>query len=128
MWLRMGKRQQRLQWRLIAPVAARLLTFLIRLDLGLCAGTMEVYIRIQILAIESPDRLGMRGRDVAIAHMLADHSAILGFYQPVVVAVPRPRLGLFNQQFVQEPGHRMVDEFATVVGMKAANVERKLVQ
>src|SRR3982751_1759563 len=92
MWLRVGKRQQRLQWRLIAPVAARLLTFLLRLDLVLCARTMQIHIGIQILAIESPNRLGVRGRNVAIAHMLADYSAILGFHQSVVVAVPRSRL------------------------------------
>jgi hypothetical protein len=29
-----------------------------------------------MLAVESPNRLGVRRRDVAIAHMLADHGRV----------------------------------------------------
>src|ERR1019366_10248167 len=38
----------------------------------------------------------------------------------------RPRLGLFDQKFAQQPGYRVVDELAAVVGMKAANHKREL--
>src|SRR5438874_355276 len=46
----------------------------------------------------------------------------------VVVAVPRPALGLLDQQLAQQLRDRGVDELAAVIGMKAANVERKLFQ
>src|SRR6516164_5262917 len=70
----------------------------------------------------------MLAGDVAVAHMLADHGAVLRFHQPIVVAVPRPALGLLDQQLVQQTRDRLVDELATVVGMKAANAEGELAQ
>src|SRR5436305_706315 len=39
-----------------------------------------------------------------------------------------PRLGLFNQQLAPQTGDRVDDELATVIGMKAANHERKMHQ
>ena len=37
--------------------------------------------------------------------------------------MPRTRLGLFNEKFVQQPGHRVVDEFASVVTVEPADSE-----
>ena len=39
----------------------------------------------------------VRGVDRAIAQVLADHGAIFGFDQAVVVALPRSAFGLFDQ-------------------------------
>jgi hypothetical protein len=41
------------------------------------------------------------GRDVGVAHGLADDGAILGFGQSVVVAVPGAAFDLFDEQLVQ---------------------------
>jgi hypothetical protein len=59
---------------------------------------MVVQIGIQVRAVELLNAFGVFGRDVAVAHVLADHRAILGFHQPVIVAVPGPAFGLLDQQ------------------------------
>ena len=51
---------------------------------------MVVQIGIEVRAVELLQALGVRGVDVAVAQVLADHGSILGLHQPVVVAVPRP--------------------------------------
>src|SRR5208337_3836359 len=51
--------------------------------------------------------------DVAVAHVLANHRAILGFHQSVIVAVPGTALGLLDQQLVQQTGHGLVDELGS---------------
>ncbi len=71
-------------------------------------------------------RLGMLRIDVAEADVLADDGSVLGFHQAVVPGVMRPRLGLFDQQLVQQTRHVVVDELAAVVGMKAADHEGEL--
>jgi len=40
----------------------------------------------------------------------------------------RPTLGLFDQKLFEQFGHRVVDEFAAVVGVKSENHERELFQ
>jgi len=64
--------------------------------------------------------------DVAIADVLADDRSILALHQGVVVAVPRPGLGLRDQQFIEQFRHDVVDELTAVVGMKPQNAEGKL--
>src|SRR5260370_41582521 len=65
---------------------------------------------------------------MTIAHVLANQRPYLGYYQSVVVAVPRPALGLPDQHLAQQLRDRGVDELAAVIRMKAANMERKLFQ
>ena len=38
--------------------------------------------------------------DVPVPHMFSDHRSVLGFYQPVVIALPWPRFGLLHQELV----------------------------
>src|SRR6185369_5661816 len=61
-------------------------------------------------------------------HVLSHHRSVFAIGQSIVIAMPRPRLGLFRQQLVQQFGHPVVDVLASVVGMKASNAKRKLFQ
>ena len=58
-------------------------------NLGNGARPVEVYIRIQVLAIEPVDRLGVERRDVAEAHVFADNGSVLRFHQSVVSGAMR---------------------------------------
>jgi hypothetical protein len=64
----------------------------------------------------------------SLTRVLADHRTVLGFHQTVVVARPRPRFGLLNQQSFEQPTHRFVDKFPTVVRVKTPDAKRKLPQ
>ena len=81
-----------------------------------------------VFQVESIRGLGVIGRGVLIADVLANDRAVVGFQQFVVDASPGPRLGLLYQWFVQNLGHGGVDKLATVVGMKAPDRERRLLQ
>jgi hypothetical protein len=87
---------------------------------------MEIHERVQVLPVESTHRLRMFRIDVTEPDVLADHRAVLGFHQTVVAAVLRPRLGLFDEQFVQQPGDVVVDELAAGVAVKPADHKGKL--
>ena len=65
---------------------------------------------------------------MTITHVLPNHGSVLGFHQAVVVRVPRPRFSLLYQQLVQQLRYGVVDELASVVGMKARDAERELAQ
>jgi hypothetical protein len=78
-----------------------------------------VQIRIEVLLEELLDGFRMPRLDVLVAHMLSDDRSILGFYQPIVIGVPRPRFSLFHQKFVQQLGHRVIDELTPVIRMEA---------
>ena len=82
-------------------IHALLLAFGVGQQFGLSAGPVEVQIGIEVLLIEALDARRVRRRDVRMPHVLADHGAVFRFHQAVVVGVPRPRLGLFDQQLVQ---------------------------
>src|ERR1700693_5535302 len=96
-----GQLPQYLPRRRIPAIHSLVLAFGVALHFRNSARSMEVQIRIEMLAVELVERLGMGRGDVAIADVLADPAALFGLRQPVVVAMPRPRLGLFHQQFVQ---------------------------
>ena len=55
--------------------------------------------------------------------MLADHPAVLGLGQPIVVGMARPGFGEFGGQFVEQLGHLAIDVLRAVVGMKAQNAD-----
>ena len=76
---------------------------------------MEVQVGIEVFLIERVDRLGVLRGDVIEAHVLANHTAILRFHKAVVVGLPRPRFPLLDQQLVQHPRNRVVDELASVL-------------
>jgi hypothetical protein len=58
----------------------RVRPFLVHYELGLSARPMEVQIRVEIFVIEALDRLGILRANMAVADMLANHRAILGFH------------------------------------------------
>ena len=70
----------------------------------------------------------MSSRNVAPAHMFADDGPVLGFRQPIVVGVSRATLGLFDHEFVEQLGHRLVDELAAVIRVKAVDDKGELSQ
>ena len=55
------------------------------------------------------------------------HGVIELLGQGVVVAAPRARFGLLDAQFFQQFRHVMIDVLGTVVGVKADNDERELI-
>ena len=77
-----------------------MLAFGIGYQLGLPARPMEVPIRMEVLSVEALEALGLRRRDMRIAHVLANHRPVVRLHQAVVVAVPRPRFGLLDPQLV----------------------------
>jgi hypothetical protein len=89
---------------------------------------VKVQVGIDVIPIELVDRLRMARLDVSILHVLSHHRSVFALGQSIVIAMPRPRLRLFRQQFVQQLGHPVVDILASVVGMKAPDAKRKLLQ
>ena len=75
----------------IAAVDALLLALGVGHQFGLSAGAVEIRIGIEVLLIETLGALGVGGRDMPIAQVLADHGSVLTLHQPLVVGVPRPR-------------------------------------
>ena len=59
---------------------ALLTAFLVDFDIGLGAGAMVVQIGVEVRAVEVLNGFSVFGGDVAVAHVLADHRAILGFH------------------------------------------------
>ena len=104
---------------MIAPVNAALAALLVDDEVGLGARTMVVQIGIEVGGIEVLEGLGVGLVDVAVAHVLADHGAVFGFDQAVIVAVPGPAFGLLDEQVVEQAGDDGIDIFAAVVGVKA---------
>jgi hypothetical protein len=98
---RLGQRQQGFQRCLVAPITARLFSFSIDFHSGLRTGPMQVQIRVEVLSLEAINAFGLRRRQMAITHVFANHGSVLGFDQPVVVAVPRPALALLDEQFAE---------------------------
>jgi hypothetical protein len=82
---------------------------------------MEVQVRVEVLLVKNFDLTRVRRVDMAVPHVLSHHRSILGFHQPVVIVMPRPRFGLLDQQFVQQLGHSVINELATVI-RKASRV------
>src|ERR1019366_3620233 len=65
--------------------------------LGHAARPVIVQIRIHVLFEELLNRFRMPRLDVPVAHMFSNDRSVLGFHQPVVIGVPRPRFGLLHQ-------------------------------
>jgi len=95
---------------LVAAVAAVFSSLGVHLDIGLRTGAVIVQVRIQMRVVELLDAVGMGRLNMAPAHVFADDGAVLGFRQPIVVAVPGTAFGLFDHQLVQQSG----DETTTV--------------
>src|SRR5713226_10620167 len=124
----MGQRQQGFERGLITAVAAAFSSLGVYLDIGLGTRTVIIQIRIQIGTVELLDALGVGGRDMAPAHVFADDGSVLGFRQPIVVAMPGATFGLLDHQLVQQLGYGVVDELAAVIGVKAVQDKGKLSQ
>ena len=109
-----------------AAINALLLSLGIGLDFGLTTRPVKVEIRIEVFAIKRLDRIGVLGFDMQVAHVLAHHGAVLGFHQPVIIRVPRPRLRLFDEEFLSHPRHLVIDKLTAVVRMESFELKRKL--
>src|SRR5665213_3072038 len=119
---------QALPRRGVLPVDELLLASFVDDAFGLAARAMKVQIVIEAVSIELIDVIGVSLRDVAIAHMLANHRSVFALHQAIVVAGTRARFGLFNQHSLEQRRYRFVDELRAVVGMEAMNGERELMQ
>lgn len=119
---------QGLPWGLVKEITAARASFLIAVQLSLGTGTMEVEIGIEVMQIELLQPFCLGGVDVAIADVLANHGSVLGLHQAIIIAVPGAAFGLSNQQFIQQTSHGGVNELAAVIGVKAENAKRKLLQ
>ena len=125
-----GHGLQSLPWRhdLVVRVGFADLAFAVdRVDREV-AGSVEIEIGIEQLAVESVDGAGVVLRDMAVAHQLAKDGAVLGFDQRVVIGLPWPGFGEFNAQFFEPLGDVVVDVLRSGVGMKAADSKGKAVE
>ncbi len=110
-------------WRLLQQFPRRCITAIHPALFALPVGRrfrhatrpMEIQIGIEMLTVEGHERVGVAGIDIAVSDVLADHCAILGLHQAVVVGMPRARFGLFGQQLVQQLGDRAIDELTAIV-------------
>src|SRR6202140_1569518 len=80
----------------VTPVHILLFAALIYDPFWLSTRTMEVQIGVEAALVEPVDVFGVRGGDVTVAHVLADHRPVFGFHQAVVVAFARARFGLLD--------------------------------
>ncbi len=67
-------------------------------------------------------------RDVPIAKGFAHHRAVLGLGQRIVIAAPGARFGELHPQLLQQLRHLMIDVLRAIVGMKAQDAKRKLLE
>jgi hypothetical protein len=65
------------------------------------ARAVKVQIWVQKLPVEPVYGLGVLAADMPPANVFANHGAVLGFHQAIVIGMARPRLGLFDPQFVE---------------------------
>lgn len=96
-----------------------LLAFTIGDDGGEIAGAMEVNVPIDLLAIELSKVRSVLLRDMRVTIELSDNRAILSFNQSIIVAVPGPRFGEFNVQFLQQLSNSVIDILTATIGVKA---------
>jgi hypothetical protein len=66
-----------------------------------------------MLFVEPVDLFGVRGGDLAEAHVFSDDRSAFRFHQAIVSGTVCGRLGLLDQQLC----HRVVDELAAIVGL-----------
>ena len=87
----------------------------IQADGGKSAGAMKVQVGIEVCRVELLQAFGMLGRNVAVADVLAYNGAVLAFHQRVVLRSVGTAFGELDAQFLQQPGHRVIDEFRAIV-------------
>ena len=88
------------------------------------AGPVEVEEGGERVAQEGVEERSEVAGDVGVAEPLADHAAVLGFDEGVVVGVAGPGLGeLADVEFGEQPGDAVVDVLRTVVGVEAGHLE-----
>ena len=88
------------------------------------AGPVEVEEGGERVAQEGVDEGSEVAGDVGVAEPLADHAAVLGLDEGVVVGAAGPGLGeLADVEFGEEPGDAVVDVLRAVVGVEAGDLE-----
>ena len=88
---------------------------------------MEINIRIQKLLVVSVDQFSTRLWNIGISQVLANHRAILGFHQTIIIALSGSGFGEVDQHLVQQPGYYMVYKLRPIIGMKSSDNEREFV-
>ena len=66
--------------------------------------------------------------DVAVAHELADDRPVFAFSERIVVGLPRPRLGEFDAQLLEQSSDVVIDILGARIGVKAANDKREAIE
>lgn len=85
---------------------------------------MEIEVRREDVLRELVDLTSEIARDVGIAEVFADHRAVLGFDQGVIVGMPGTRLGeRFNVELGEQSDDLMIDVLRPVVGVKRLDLE-----
>lgn len=89
------------------------------------AWPMEVDVGVEEIAAEAIHLGGEVLGDMSVAELLANDAAVLAFDQGVVVGVARARAGELDAEFLQQPGHVVIDVLAAAVGVKTQDLEGK---
>ena len=89
---------------------------------------MEVDVLVEVDHVEVVDTSGMTAWDVGMAHLLANDAAVFTLNESVVIGAPGAGFGLFNEEIVEKFSDASVDEFRSVVGMKAQDHEGEACQ
>ncbi len=76
--------------------------------------------------VEAVDRGRVPLGDEVPAQVFPYAAAILALHKGIIVAMPCPRLGLLDEELVQEFGHNLVDVFRAIVRVKPENPEWEL--
>ena len=86
-------------------------------------GTVVIQKGNQVLSIEVIEVIRPFLLDRIIAKSLTYDGCIFAFSQGIIVAMPGPRLGSFDLQFIEELYDVMIDIFRAIVRVKTFNLK-----
>ena len=89
---------------------------------------MVIDVGVQIVLMELINHRCQVLSDMAIAKVLFDDRTIFGSNQSVIVGVSSPGFGQFDQEFLEELDPMLIDVLGAVIGVKAKNNKRELIQ
>lgn len=90
------------------------------------AGSVEVEVDVQEVPVELVEQHSTSPRDMGISQLFAQHSAVFGLHQAIIIAMSWSGFGEANQSFpgrIQQFCYHSVYKLRPVVRMEASDEE-----
>ena len=99
----------------------------LRIDSGLRkeARPMKVDIGIEVLLVQGIDERGPTLGNVGMAKAFTHHRPILTFHEAMIIRLPGPGFGEFDQEFAEQTCHPPIEVFGASIGMESPDAEGK---